>query len=131
MLTLKEYMELVNYRITEAIDCGWGPYGKDARLLDSWSGREDGNSISITFDTKTQSVYEAMAYDYSNNRVFHLFNSEFLTKYDNSLHNIDYIDYTKLYRTDDFVNKARAIIIGVNYDSDAVVFNNVIPLYFG
>jgi hypothetical protein len=34
MISLKEWMELVDYRITEGSDYGWNCYGHDAHMLD-------------------------------------------------------------------------------------------------
>ena len=41
MITLKEWMELVDYRITEGSDYCWSCYGPDAYSLDSWNGDQD------------------------------------------------------------------------------------------
>ena len=54
MITLKEWMEIVNYRITEGSDFTWSCYGDNAYCLDSWDGDQNGSSFTIIFDTKTQ-----------------------------------------------------------------------------
>lgn len=56
MITLKEFMELVDYRITEGSDYMWSCYGPNAHRLDSWNGDHDGHSVSIIFDTQSQNV---------------------------------------------------------------------------
>ena len=77
MITLKEWMELVDYRITEGSDYCWDCYGPDAHALDSWNGDQSGHSFCVIFDTKTQVVYEVQAHDYVHNRAYRLINPDF------------------------------------------------------
>jgi hypothetical protein len=78
MITLKEWMELVDYRITEGSDYGWQCYGHDVHMMDSWNGEQDGHSFTVVFDTKTQTVYEVQAHDYVRNRAYRLINPDFI-----------------------------------------------------
>ena len=82
MITLKEWMEVVNYRITEGSNFMWDCYGPDSYSLDSWNGDQDGHSFSITFDTKTQVVYEVQSHDYRNQRAYRLVNPDFASERD-------------------------------------------------
>jgi len=43
MITLKQWMEVVNYRITEGSQFQWECYGSHAYTLDSWNGDIDGH----------------------------------------------------------------------------------------
>ena len=63
MIDMKEWMELVGYRITEGSDYMWQCYGSNAYALDSWNGDQDGHSFTIIFDTRDQTVYEVQAHD--------------------------------------------------------------------
>ncbi len=125
MITLKEWMELVDYRITEGSDYGWNCYGHDVHVLDSWNGDQDGHSFSVIFDTKTQTVYEVQAHDYRNQRAYRLINPEF-----KAAHNLeakkrdvyfneawDDVDYIDLEVADDFIQKSLAIREGKDYDT--------------
>jgi hypothetical protein len=47
MITLKEWMEVVDYRITEGSGYSWQCFGANAYCLDSWDGDQDGHSLSI------------------------------------------------------------------------------------
>jgi hypothetical protein len=125
MITLKEWMEVVDYRITEGSNYLWECYGTDAYRLDAWNGEQDGHSHSIVFDTKTQEVYEVTSYDYRNNRAYRLMNPEFveLHKAEARRHQVnereawDEVNYTDLEVVDDWIEKARAIEAGeVDYD---------------
>ena len=74
MITLKEWMEVADYRITEGSE--YYAYG-GAYALDSWNGEQDGYSLEIIFDQKTQEVYEVQACDYKHNRAYRLINEDY------------------------------------------------------
>jgi hypothetical protein len=125
MITLKEWMEIVDYRITEGSEYQWGCYGHDAHMLDSWNGEQDGHSFTIIFDTKDQTVYEAQAHDYVHNRAYRMINPDFKKKLkkeakrrdvdkDEAWDDVDYIDIEV---DDDFMQKCLAIREGEDYDT--------------
>jgi hypothetical protein len=125
MITIKDFMETVDYRITEGSDYGWQCYGSDAHRLDSWNQEQDGHSVSIVFDTHTQTVYEASAYDYKHNHAYRLINPDYRAAHSQEAQekgvlenqawdNVDYID---LETDEDFLAKARAIVLGEEYDT--------------
>jgi len=125
MITMKEWMELVNYRITEGSDYGWQCYGSDAYCLDSWNGEQDGHSFTITFDTRDQTVYEVQAHDYVHNRAYRMINPDFRKKNrkeakrrdvskDEAWDDVNYVD---LEVDDDFFQKCLAIQEGEDYDT--------------
>lgn len=126
MITLKEWMEVVQYRISEGSDFGWLCYGADAHRLDAWNGDQGGHSHSIVFDTKTQEVYEVTSYDYRNNRAYRLMNQEYVAKHTaearqrqvNEKQAWDDVDYIDLEVDDDWIQKALAIEAEeVDYDN--------------
>lgn len=118
-------METVNYRITEGSDYGWQCYGHDAYMLDSWNGEQDGHSLTIIFDTKTQEVYEIQAHDYVHNRAYRLINPDYAkkNKKEAKKRNVsrkeawDDVDYVDLETDEDFLEKAQAIVNGTDYDT--------------
>jgi hypothetical protein len=125
MLTLKEWMEIVDYKITEGSDFGWNCYGKDVHMLDSWNGEQDGHSFTVIFDTKTQVVYEVQAHDYVHQRAYRMINEDFKKKNkkearkreinrDQAWDDVDYVD---LETEDDFIQKCLAIREGKDYDT--------------
>jgi hypothetical protein len=125
VITLKEFMEICNYRITEGSDYQWECYGPNAYTLDSWNGDQDGHSFSIYFDTKTQEVYEVQIHDYRNQRAYRMINPEFAKKhkkeakrreveYKEAWDNVDYVD---LEVDDDWIQKALAVEAGEVYDT--------------
>jgi hypothetical protein len=125
MITLKDFMEFTNYRITEGSNYGWQCYGSNAYMLDSWNGNQDGHSFSIIFDTKTQEVYEVQAHDYVHNRAYRMINPDFIKKHKKESKRRDCnkneawedVDYIDLEVDEDFLEKACAIEAGEEYDT--------------
>jgi hypothetical protein len=125
MITVRDFMEVVDYRITEGGDYGWQCFGPRAYQLDSWNGDQNGHTVSIIFDTHTQVVYEATAYDYKNERAYRLFNPEFKEAFDQEAlergasanEAWDDVNYVDLESDDDFIQKALAIVAGEDYDT--------------
>jgi len=125
MITLKEWMELINYRITEGSEYCWQCYGKEVYSLDSWSGDQDGYSLTVIFDKDDQLVYEVTVCDYANNRAYRMIDPDFKFGYDDEatgrgVHRDqawDDVNYTDLETDEDFMTKAQAIIAGEPYDT--------------
>ena len=123
MLTLKEWMEIVDYRITEGSTYGWQCFGHNAYCLDSWNGDHDGHSFSITFDTKTQEVYQVEAHDFRNGRAYRMINPDYASAHTTETTNRgvtneawEDVNYVDLEVEDDFMQKALAIAAGEDYD---------------
>jgi hypothetical protein len=114
MITLKEWMELVDYRITEGSD--YNLYSHNAYALSSWNGEQDGYSMEVVFDTKTQVVYCVEACDYTNNRAYRLINSDY-KDVDESTKAWDDTEWIELEVDDDFIQKCLAIKAGEDYDT--------------
>lgn len=125
MITLKEWMELVDYRITEGGDYGWQCYGHNAHMLDSWNGDQDGHSFTVIFDTKTQVVYEVQMHDYVHNRAYRMVNPDFKAAHEEEAMHRDVnlneawddVNYIDLDVDDDFIQKGLAIRDGEDYDT--------------
>ena len=131
MITMKEWMELVDYRITEGGDYGWSCYGPNSYTLDSWNGvhGKGGYSFSIIFSTKTQKVYEVNMCDYTNDRAYRMINPKNQEKHRKEAESKsvlanqawDDVDYVDLDVVDDFIQKALAIKAGEPYDTRVLV----------
>lgn len=125
MITLKEFMEVVDHKITEGSSFMWQCYGVNAYRLDSWNQLHDGHSVGIVFDTRTQVVYEASAYDYKRDRAYRLVNPDFRQAHAEECQHRDVaekqawdeVDYVDLEVDDEFIQKALAIVAGVDYDT--------------
>jgi hypothetical protein len=126
MITLKEFMEVIDYRITEGDEWTWSCFGNKAYNLSTWNGDHKGYSMNIVFDTGDQTVYIVEACDYKNNRAYRLINPEHKQSYmdyadrehsefrDQAWDNVNFVD---LEADDDWIQKALAIKAGENYDT--------------
>ena len=129
MITLKDFMEVVNYRVTEGSEYCWTCFGYKAYRLDSWNGEQDGHTISIVFDTETQEVYQIEASDYANNRAYRMTNPDYTEAHTAECKSRDIVDmaweqddgtplmFIELDVDTDFLEKARAIVAGEDYDT--------------
>lgn len=129
MITLKDFMEVVDYRITEGSDYQWTCFGPTAYRLDSWNGDQDGHTVSILFDTHSQEVYQVEAFDYSNERAYRMTNSKYKSLFDEECQHREVTDcawerddgtpvkFVDIDVVEDFVEKARAIVAGKDYDT--------------
>lgn len=128
-MELKDFMETVSYRVTEGSEYCWSCYGPNAYRLDSWSGAwnnaTEGYTISIVFDTVTQTVYEVEAFDYNRNRAYRWQNTEYKLAHDteacqreiDAREAWDEVNFVELEVEADFWEKARAIVENEEYDT--------------
>lgn len=129
MITLKEFMETVNYRITEGGEYGWQCFGSTAYSLSSWNGDHDGWSFNVVFDTEYQTVYVVEACDYARNRAYRLIHPDCVEDYREEAkeRNVpeneawDDVNYVDLESVEDFLEKARAIVAGEDYDTRVII----------
>lgn len=124
MITLKDFMEIVDYRVTEGSEYGWTCYGPKAYCLDSWDGDQDGHTVSIVFDTCTQEVYESYVCDYTEGRAYRLINPDYKEAHDQEVADRglddaawDTVHFVNLDVEEDFLEKAKAIVQGQIYDT--------------
>jgi hypothetical protein len=116
MITLKQWMEVCNYRITEGGD--YTPDNLRIYSLESWNGEQSGHSLFIGFDTNTQIVYIVEAHDYKNERSYRFVNPEF--KHVSAFVDkcaYDGVDFIDLEVEEDWISKASAIVAGEDYDT--------------
>ena len=112
MLTLKEWMELVDYKVTEGSDYFTNIPGLYS--LSAWNGEQDGYSFFIAFDPKdNQRVYTVEVCDYANNRAYRL--KDPAIELDKQAW--DEVNFTDLESDDDFIQKGLAIKAGETYDT--------------
>ena len=125
MLTLKEFMDLIDYKITEGSKYQWSCFGTNAYTIESWDGDYPGHSFSILFDTQTQVVYQVEAQDYKHNRAYRIVNADFNAAYlaeclergVNEKEADEDVDFVDLDDVDDFIQKGLAIRTGEDYDT--------------
>ena len=129
MITMKDFLECAQYKITGGDKFQWQCYGSSARMLDINSNWNEEYSASIVFDTETQVVYEVTVCDIKNSRAYRLTHPDFIEKRkeeaksrdvdnDQAWDDVKFID---LDVEDDFLDKMTAIVAGEEYDDRVVV----------
>lgn len=124
MITLKEYLEAIDFKITGGSDYQWKCFGDNARYLDCDSPVLNEYSVSCVFDSVDQTVYTVEAWDYDNDRCYRWINPDYVNAYKKACkkHNIDFknacdrMDYVDLDVAADILEKAHAIVLQEEYD---------------
>jgi len=124
MITLKTWLETVNYRVTEGHNYGWQCFGHNAHCLTSWDGDHEGSSFNIVFDTQTQTVYSVEAHDFGRERAYRMVNPDYAQAYRDECQQTIVLDeawegvpYVDLDVAEDWLEKAQAIYAGDVYDT--------------
>jgi hypothetical protein len=127
MITIKTWMEIFNYRITEGDTYGWRCYGQNAYQLSAWNGIHDtgGWSGNIVVDSENQTVYEVTVCDYTNQRAYRIINPDYTKSHNEEAKSRgvsaneawDDVNYVDLDVVDDFIQKAVAIVNDEDYDT--------------
>lgn len=123
MILLKEYLEAIEFKITEGSNYGWNCYGPNARYLDCY--KEDQYSISAIFDSENQFVYAVELWDYINHREYRWqhpnFKDEFLAEAkERDIDPTESLDNSKFIDLDvagDILEKIRCVVAGEEYDT--------------
>lgn len=125
MSLMQQFMECVNYRVSEGSDFTWECWGPHAYRLDSWNGDHDGHTVTIVFDTRDQVTYSLEAFDYARNRAYRWIAPSCRESYmeeaerrgvneSEAWEDVKFVDIDVL---DDFWAKAHAIVAGEDYDT--------------
>jgi hypothetical protein len=124
---MKEWMELVDYKVTEGDSYGWSCFGPNSHQLASWNGvhGKGGYSFNIVFSTKTHKVYSVEVCDYTNDRAYRMINPDYVKKHEKEAKNRgvslteawDDVNFVDLDVDDDFIQKSLAIKEGKDYDT--------------
>lgn len=123
MISMQDYMEAIQYKITGGSEYQWQCFGSNARYLDCES--HDYFTVNIVYDTVTQEVYSMEVWDYQADRTYRWINPDYLEAYkqDCENHNVDFRNafddqnYIDLEVEDDILEKARAVVAGEEYDT--------------
>ena len=124
MITLKEWIELVGYRISGGSEYQWQCFGNNARFIDCESADY---STSAVFDSATQEMFQVEIFDTARQ-----VNYVFIAEAHRAAHaaeakerNIDFNDNdfktVELEVIEDWLEKARAIIAGQEYDTRVII----------
>lgn len=125
MITLQQFLETIDYKVTGGSDFLWKCYGPDAYSIDSEV--YDHYSASIYFDTKTSEVYEIAVCDEINNRQYRWTNPDFTDAYNTEVtsRGLDDNDFllnlTTIEVDYDMLEKLSGIVNKTDYDTRIVI----------
>jgi len=130
MITLKDFMEAIQYQITDTDRYLWDCYGPNAMHMEYWNGEHDGSIIiNCVFDTKDQTVYEVQAWDDLNGNEYRWIHpayiegvaGEALRRNVDFFQSIDDKKFIDIELPEDIMEKATAMVAGDEYDQRIMV----------
>ena len=129
MITLKDFLEAIDYKITEGSEYGWNCYGNNTHRVERQVGDHTGNTLTCVFDTKEHFVYELEAWDNQNDRIYRWLNPDYKKAYKKACkkHNVDFknacdrMDYIDLDVEEDILEKVCAIANEEDYDTRVMI----------
>lgn len=127
MITLEQFFNAVNFRISEGSDYGWTCFGPDAYMLCAES--TESFSASVVFDRQDQTVFEVDVHDYNLSKSYRLINPDFKEQYFKEskergidpFEAYDNVNFIDLELPEDFIEKTSAIVAGEAYDNRVLV----------
>ncbi len=128
MITIKDFMETVEYKISDGSKYQWDCYGSNAWTL-THEDYPRNTTIFIVFDTTDQTVYEMQAWDGPNKKEYRWINEDYVDEHTAECkerdvpvnQSIDDRNFTDLDVEEDILEKADAIFRGVPYDTRVMV----------
>lgn len=126
-MQLKSWLETTGYRITEGNDYYWDCY-ENCYSISYWDDPST-FSTTVTYNRKTQEIYEIETYDYSKNNFYRWFNESYREAYFKAAEqrNIDPTEafddekFIDLEVEEDILDKTRAIVNGREYDDRVLI----------
>jgi len=124
MITIKEFMELIEYKISDGSRYQWDCYGHSAWTI-SYEDIAKNTTIFIVFDTNDQTVFEMQAWDGLYKREYRWINEAYIEDHAAECYqrnvpvrqSIDERNFIDLDVEMDMMEKAYAIFKGLEYDT--------------
>lgn len=121
-ITLKEFMQAIDYQITDSSPFQWQCYGRSAVYFDS---EAEDYTVNAVFDLENQTLCEMSAFDYSRKRAYRFFNGDCQTRYTSEAESRgvdpdeawEGVKVTNLEVAKDMLEKTKAIVEGRDYDT--------------
>lgn len=125
MISLKDYLETVDYRVCEGSEYMWSCFGEHAWRFNAMDADGNNWSVEAIFDTRTQEVYEIAACDYARRLAYRWQSPEFaqahadeaaekLVRVDQAWDDVDFIN---LEVESDILEKAQSIVLNKKVDT--------------
>ena len=124
MITIKDFMEIIEYKVSDGSKYQWNCYGSSAWTL-THEDYPRNTTIFIVFDTDNQTVYEMQAWDGLYKREYRWINEEYVDEHTAECaernvpvhQSIDDRKFIDLEVEEDMIEKAKAIFKGLDYDT--------------
>jgi predicted HicB family RNase H-like nuclease len=129
-ITLRHFMEAIDYQVNDGSKYMWTCYGPDARTMEYWNEQHDkGVSVTAVFDSKTQIVYEMEAWDYEQHRYYRWIHPGYIDamKAECMSRGIDFTNafddesFIDLDVAEDILEKSAAMVAGEEYDTRVIM----------
>lgn len=128
VITIKDFMDCINYRITEGYDYQWKSFGNDCYGLQCDDINNEYN-ISIVFSKFSQTVFIMEAWDYKKDRAYRWIHPEYIDAYKKECveknvefkRALDTRNFIDLDVAEDILQKAKAIANQEEYDDCVIV----------
>lgn len=122
MINLKQFMEAIEYKISDGCEYLWKCFGDSVRVIESSSLER--YYVSVTFDTVTQVVYSVEANDEDLALSYRLINPDYVDVYKGECEQrgvrfeiaYDDVVFIDLENDEEMLEKINAIINGREYD---------------
>lgn len=126
MITLNDWLKLVDYKIVEGYDYKWNCYGKNAAYGLCAGSNAELFSSEIVFCKETYQARELTITDNKNNRTYRFVDPMFAVALQEEANKRGYagfyVDYyIDLETPEDFMQKASAIVKGIGYDERIII----------
>lgn len=115
MITIKQFLDVINYQVTDADN--WIGYKELAIMLSTWDGDQNGRSMDIVFSPESQQVFAVHVHDYKNARSYR----RQIAGFNDDKEAWDGVDYIDLESDDDLLEKMSAIFNYEPYDDRILI----------
>jgi hypothetical protein len=81
VITMKDFMEVADYHVTECSKYYWDCFGPNAHTMDHWDGSHTGKSFHVVFDTKDNTVFQMEAYNFATDKAYRWSNPDYTAEH--------------------------------------------------
>lgn len=130
MISLKDFMQTIDYKVTDSDEYLWECYGPNARHMTADNAEGFlADTVCCVFDTVDQTVYDMQAWDHDNNREYRWIHPDYIKAHKRECkarkvkhkYSFDGRKFIDLDVEDDILEKARAIFFKEYYDTRVIV----------
>lgn len=80
-IDVSDWMEAIDYHITEGFEWEWECFGENVVELNSWDGDHSGFSTEIVFNNKTKHIYQVSLCDFGKDKAWQYIDPKYRDAY--------------------------------------------------